>query len=289
MLAEDQKKVVFRIFRFNSGDGGAPRFQEYTVPVQKGMTVLDGLVYIKENLDGTIAYRSSCRMGICGSCGMIINGFPQLACQTQILHLESQVVEVRPLSNYPVIKDVVPDLSSLMRNHTAVRPYIIRLDDEKERPTREYLQSPQELEAYLQFAYCIKCGLCLAACPTVATDASFLGPQALAAAYRYIADSRDSGMEARAPILDTPHGVWRCHFAGACTEACPKGVDPALAIQLLKRALVLRTLRLARVQAPAPVAPPLAPAPRPDIPKAPEPTVALVREQKSEGVEERRS
>ncbi len=263
--------VTLRVFRFHPEAAASPRYQDYRVPAAPGMTVLDALLHVKEHLDATLAYRSSCRMGICGSCGMFINGFPRLACQTQVRTLGS-LVQVEPLPNYPVLRDVVPDLEPMVAHHTAVRPFLIR-EEEGDRPTAEYLQTPDELAAYLQFAYCIKCGLCLAACPTVATDPDFVGPQALTQAYRYSADSRDGGFTARRPAVDNPHGLWRCHLAGACTEACPKGVDPALAIQRLKRLTVAAALGLGR-QRPAPLAPPPVTAQRrPDIPAPPPPTV----------------
>ena len=105
---------------------------------------------------------------------------------------------------------------------------------ELESDAKEFLQSPEELEQYIQFANCIKCGLCNSACPTMATDSSFVGPQALAQAYRYVADSRDKGKDSRLKIIDDSHGIWRCHFAGSCSQVCPKGVDPAMGIQLLR-------------------------------------------------------
>ncbi len=265
--------VTVRVSRFHPATDRSPAQQDYLVPAGPGMTVLDALVYIKEHLDGSLAYRSSCRMGICGSCGMFINGLPQLACQTQIRSLGLRVT-VEPLPNYPVIRDVVPDLEPMVAQHSAVRPFIVRAGEEPEHPTAEYLQSPVELDAYLQFAYCIKCGVCLSACPTLATDPTFTGPQALAQAYRYSVDSRDDGFAARRAIVDAPHGIWRCHLAGACTEACPKGVDPALAIQLLKRQVVAETLGFRRRRTPAPVAPPNKEAARrADIPTPPPPTV----------------
>ena len=109
-------------------------------------------------------------------------------------------------------------------------------------PTREYRQLPDQVEAFEQFSYCIKCGICVAACPTSASDPQFSGPQALGQCYRYCADSRDGGARGRLELADSNHGAWRCHLAGACSEACPKGVDPALAIQLLKRKMAAQSL-----------------------------------------------
>ncbi|MDZ7289655.1 MAG: succinate dehydrogenase/fumarate reductase iron-sulfur subunit [candidate division KSB1 bacterium] len=265
-------KVGFKIFRY---DGiGQPCWDTFEIPVSRGMTVLDGLIYIKENLDSTLAWRSSCRMGVCGSCGMMINSRLQLACQTQILELKAPVV-VKPLPNFPIIRDLVPDLMSMIKKHREAKPWIIRQDlAELDHPTNEYLQSAQEVEKYLQFSYCIKCGLCMAACPTLATDERYLGPQPLGQAYRYMADSRDEGFAERVKSILSNAGPWRCHFAGECSQVCPKHVDPALAIQKMKREIFLRTLRLKKSKPGAPVAPKITEAqPKPGIPKAPERTV----------------
>jgi succinate dehydrogenase / fumarate reductase iron-sulfur subunit len=253
------EKLTFRIQRYEPDRDRAPHIQEFVVPFNKGMTVLDALLYIKENLDSTLAFRTSCRMGICGSCGMMINGFPRLACHTPIGELGRERLEIRPLPNFAIIKDLVTDLVPLFQKHSSIKPYIMRPDSEEvEAPTAEFLQSREELEGYLQFTYCTKCGICLAACPTVATDGRFLGPQSLTQAYRYCTDSRDGKTEERIQEVDNPHGVWLCHLAGACSQACPKGVDPALSIQLLKRTVISRALRLRKEKEPSPLAPPQA-------------------------------
>jgi len=235
------KEAKFKVFRFNPEGDGRRNFQTYTVPVSRGMTVLQGLLYIKEKLDQTLSIRFSCRMATCGSCGMMINGLPRLACYTLVDELKSRTIVVEPLRNFPVIKDLVTDFGEFFNKHRLVKPYLIRIDaHEQERSNTSYTQSEEEVEKFLQFAYCIKCGLCYAACPVVATDKSFLGPQALAQAYRYLADSRDEGGGERLQPLGNGHSLLRCHFAASCSQVCPKGVDPALAIQLLRRELFLR-------------------------------------------------
>jgi len=256
MTESSPKQVTFRVQRYDPEDGTSPHFEEFTIPSSRGTTVLDGLIYIKENLDSTLAFRTSCRMGICGSCGMLINNYPHLACHTQIEELHSDTLSIKPLPNQPIIKDLVVDLMPMFNVHKSIKPYIIRQDTELENPTAEFGQLPQELNTFLQFAYCIKCGICVSACPTSASDRLFLGPQALAQCYRYCADNRDDGHQERFHVVDTDHGVWHCHLAGACSEACPKGLDPALAIQLLKRQLASQALGLRKKQPPSSVVPP---------------------------------
>jgi len=265
----------FEVLRYNPEKDKAPQLREYSVPVTKGMTVLDGLHWIKEHIDHTLSWRSSCRMGICGSCGMFINGLPRLACNNQIVHLHSDHVVVKPLPNFDIIRDLVPDLESMISKHRSVKPYLIRKDlEEQNHPTNEYFQSEQELINYIQFAYCIKCGLCMAACPTVATSDKYPGPQPLTQGWRYMSDSRDDGAEERTEVLYSPHGVYRCHFAGACSQVCPKGVDPALAIQMAKKDAFLKTFGSRRQRQATSVAPPVENwVPKAEIPKAPEPTV----------------
>ena len=257
MAESSPKQVTFRIQRYDPEESSPPHFQEFTIPLGRGMTVLDGLIYIKENLDSTLAFRTSCRMGICGSCGMLINNYPHLACHTQIKEFHSNTLTVKPLPNQPIIKDLVVDLMPMFNVHKSIKPYIIRQDtEEMENPTAEFDQLPQEVNAFLQFTCCVKCGICVAACPTSASDKLFLGPQSLAQCYRYCADSRDEGQPERFPVVSTDHGVWRCHLAGACSEACPKGLDPALAIQLLKRQLASQSLGLRKKHRPSPVVSP---------------------------------
>lgn len=270
-MSDTPAQVTFHVRRFDPEADREPHWEQYAVDATPGMTVLDGLWRIKEQQAPGLAWRSSCRMGICGSCGMLINGRPRLACNTQIAELRALAVAVAPLPNFGVIKDLVPDLRPMFDAHRSLMPWLVRDDGaEQDDPTLEYWQSPRELEAYLQFSYCIKCGCCMAACPTVATDPQYAGPMPLAQAHRYNSDSRDGGFAARREVLSGGSGPWRCHFAGECSQVCPKGVDPAKAIQLMKRQLVADLLRLGRRRtAPAPVAPAPHGLPREGIAPAP--------------------
>ena len=227
------KILTLRILKFNPKTDDKKKFIEYQIPYEKWTTVLDTILDVKKHLDHSIAVRYSCRQATCGSCGMIINGRPRLACFTKISELDSSVITVEPMNNFPIIRDLVVGFDRLFETHKKLKPYIISEDSETI-STKEFLQTPQEVEKYIQFANCIKCGLCNSVCPTMATDSSFIGPQALAQAYRYVADTRDKGKDDRLKIIDDSHGIWRCHFAGACSQVCPKGVDPAMGIQLLR-------------------------------------------------------
>lgn len=237
--SDDTSDIVLNIYRGGPNQKPDNSYDSYRVPVSRWTTVLDALIYAKERLDSSVAIRYSCRMASCGSCGMKINGIPRLACYTKISELGTHTITCEPLPNFPLIRDLVTDFQEFFDHHKKMQPYIQNLHpDPSIDKLSEFEQSPQEVDEFLQFSYCIKCGLCYSACPTVATDTKFPGPQALAQAYRYFADSRDDAVEKRLSIIDDKHGVWRCHFAGSCSKVCPKGVDPALGIQMLRSHLM---------------------------------------------------
>lgn len=230
------KTIRLRVQRSISGRDDSKRYDTFEVQTERWTTVLDALLYAKSYHDHSIAVRYSCRMASCGSCGMMINGIPRLACYTKIDELNADTITCEPLSNFPIIRDLAVNFTDFFQHHKEMKPHIINDDSERnvDAETREFLQDPKQLDEFLQFSYCIKCGLCYAACPVVATDKRFPGPQALAQMYRYMADNRDQNTDERLKIIDERHGVWRCHFAGSCSRVCPKGVDPALGIQLLR-------------------------------------------------------
>ncbi|MGI0044228.1 MAG: succinate dehydrogenase/fumarate reductase iron-sulfur subunit, partial [Nitrososphaeraceae archaeon] len=239
--AESNRRVVnLRVYRRNPKQGKSSHFDKFEVPIQRWTTVLDALLHAKSYLDNSIAIRYSCRMASCGSCGMKINGIPRLACYTKVSEIDEDIITCEPLPNFPIIRDLVTDFSDFFEHHRSMEPFIHNPNAnivDKNNLT-EFIQSPEDVEKYLQSSYCIKCGLCYSACPSVGTDTKFPGPQALAQAYRYFADNRDDATQSRLDIVDNKHGIWRCHFAGSCSVVCPKGVDPALGIQLLRGHLV---------------------------------------------------
>ncbi len=233
--------VLFRVKRYRPGSDSRPRYQEYRIPYRNDMVVLDGLNYIKDRVDPTLAFRWSCRMGICGSCGADVNGHPKLTCGTYVREFRRGVVTVDPLANFPIIKDLVVDFDDFLNKLASVTPYIVRKEEGDLK--QEYIQYPEDVEAYRQQSLCINCMLCYAACPVFAASPGFVGPAASALALRYIRDTRDEGADERLARLNTKSGVWECTFVGECSVACPKGVDPAAAIQTLKFLATTRHMR----------------------------------------------
>jgi fumarate reductase iron-sulfur subunit len=235
-------KITMQVTRYRPEEESSATVQEYEVPCSRDWVVLDGLNYIKDRLDGSLSYRWSCRMGVCGSCGMTVNGEPKLTCETFLTEYGDGPVRVEPLRNFPVVRDLVVEIGDFMRKLATVKPWIIR-DQEKPVSEGEYLQTPDELEEYKQFSMCINCMLCYSACPIYGLEPGFIGPAAIALAQRYNLDSRDEGSDERLEVLSEHDGIWGCTFVGECTEVCPKGVDPAGAIQRYKLTAALEELK----------------------------------------------
>ncbi len=235
-------RIRLQVARYSPEQQSEATFDEYEVPCPKEWVVLDGLNHIKDWIDGTLAYRWSCRMGICGSCGMTVNGEPKLTCATFLSDYGPGPVRVEPLRNFPIIRDLIVDIGDFMRKLARVKPWIVR-QAEKPLTEGEYLQTPDELDEYKQFSMCINCMLCYAACPIYGLDPKFIGPAAIALAQRYNLDSRDEGADERHAILSDDEGIWGCTFVGECTTVCPKHVDPAGAIQRYKLTAAMETLK----------------------------------------------
>ncbi len=224
--------IILEVERFHPERDTEPSYQSFEVPLRDDWMVLDALNHIKDQLDGSLTFRWSCRMGICGSCGMMINGVPKLTCETLLMNFAPGPVRVGPLDHFPVIKDLTVEMDDFMAKLQKVRPWIVRKDDFK--PEREFFQTPAQMETYHQFSLCINCPLCYAACPVSGLDSNFIGPAAIALAHRYSLDSRDQGFEDRLDIVSQHEGIWDCTVVGECSVVCPKGVDPSLAIQQYK-------------------------------------------------------
>jgi len=225
--------ITLEVARYRAETEREPAFQRYEVPLRRDWVVLDALNYVKDKVDGSLSFRWSCRMGICGSCGMTVNGEPKLTCATFLSSYTPGPVRVEPLKNFPVIRDLIIDMTDFMVKLSEVKPWLIRRE---ERPLAEgeFRQTPEELDAFKQFSMCINCMLCYAACPVYGLDPTFVGPAAIALAQRYNMDSRDQGSSERLDVLSQDDGIWGCTFVGECTKVCPKNVDPAGAIQQYK-------------------------------------------------------
>jgi len=225
--------IHLEISRYSPEKDAAPYFESFEVPFRKDWVILDALNYIKDKKDGSLTYRWSCRMGICGSCGMLVNGEPKLTCATFLADYAPAPVRVEPLRNFPVVRDLVIAMTDFMRKLQRMKPWLIR-NEEKPLSEGEYLQTPEQLDVYKQYSMCINCMLCYAACPVYGLDPLFAGPAAIALAQRYNLDSRDEGAKDRFPVLSQHDAIWGCTFVGECTRVCPKHVDPAGAIQQYK-------------------------------------------------------
>jgi fumarate reductase iron-sulfur subunit len=234
--------ITLEVARYRPETSELPTFTEYEVPCPEDWVVLDALNYIKDRLDGTLSYRWSCRMGICGSCGMCVNGDPKLTCATFLADYAPGPVRVEPLPNFPVVRDLVVQIDDFMQKLASVKPWIIR-QTEKPVSDGEYLQTPQEVDEYKPFSMCINCLLCYSACPVYGLDPKFIGPAAIALAQRFNLDGRDEGSAERLAVLSDEAGIWGCTFVGACTRVCPKNVDPAGAIQRYKLTASLAWLK----------------------------------------------
>lgn len=227
-----QEQISLDVLRYRPEQESEPAFQRYEVPLNTDWVVLDALNYVKDEIDGTLSFRWSCRMGVCGSCGMMVNGNPELTCASYLKKLTPGPVRIEPLQYFPVIRDLVIDMSAFLDKLKKVKPWIIR--DEEGSPDQEYLQTPDERKDYERYSMCINCMLCYSACPVFGLEPDFDGPAALALAQRYNKDNRDQGNQQRMEALSTQNGIWQCTFVGDCSAVCPKDVDPAGAIQRYK-------------------------------------------------------
>ncbi len=214
--------IQFNIKRFDP-ELGKGYLSTYKVPILVGMSILDALLYIKDNLDGTLTFRHSCRMGVCGSCGILVNGKPMLACYTQVLQLGLKVLEIEPLPNLPVVKDLVVDFHPFLEKFVKIEPMLIKAEEEFKKPT-EFVQMPSDLKKYWTESTCIKCSLCYGSCPA-AIDIKFLGPSSLTTNYRFIVDTRDNGLNRR--LKTASETIWLCTSCSSCTLSCPKEIDCA--------------------------------------------------------------
>ena len=234
-------KIEFSVYRYNPEVDDAPRMQNYTLEAEEGrdMMLLDALIKLKEQ-DPTLAFRRSCREGVCGSDGINMNGKNGLACVTPVSALSGKgKIIIRPLPGLPVIRDLVVDMAQFYTQYEKIKPFL--LNDNKNPPAREFLQSPED-RAHLDGLYeCILCACCSTSCPSFWWNPDkFIGPAGLLAAYRFLIDSRDTETESRLDNLDDAFSVFRCHSIMNCVNVCPKGLNPTKAIGHIKSMLLKR-------------------------------------------------
>ena len=229
-------EVTLSVKRFNpDSDRPEPYFQEYRLEVDDSATVLDGLIKVREEVDGTLALRCSCRSAICGSCAMRIDGRARLACNTKVADVidGDGTVTIEPPGNMQVIKDLVVDFDIFWDKVRAVEPWLQPRGPEPG-PTEEYIASNESMLHLADVMGCIMCGACVSDCTVLEVDSNFLGPAALAKAYRFVADPRDDADSARLGELNEYGGIWDCTRCMQCVEVCPKDIDPMGRIMALR-------------------------------------------------------
>ncbi|MEX0628463.1 MAG: succinate dehydrogenase iron-sulfur subunit [Cucumibacter sp.] len=229
-----------RVYRYDPDTGGNPRIDTYSIDADDcGPMVLDALLWIKNHIDPTLTLRRSCREGVCGSCAMNIDGLNTLACTTAMDEIGG-AIKIYPLPHLPVIKDLVPDLSTFYAQHRAIEPW---LKTTTPAPRTEWLQSHADREKLDGLYECILCACCSTSCPSYWWNGErYLGPAVLLQAYRWLIDSRDEARGERLDALEDPFRLYRCHTIMNCANACPKGLNPAKAIGEIKKMLVERRI-----------------------------------------------
>jgi len=237
--------VQLKVFRYDPEVEGKqePRFDDFHVPFEKGMTVLDALMYARDHYDSSLTFRHSCRQAICGSDAMFVNGSQRLCCKTQLVDLE-EPVRIEPLPHQDVVKDLVVDMQHFYDQMESVEPYF-QAEELPEGELEEQRQSRENREKIKMSTRCIWCGACMSSCNIAAGDNEYLGPAAINKAYRFYMDDREGEdlEEHRMRVLEQEHGVWRCQTQFSCTEVCPKDIPLTEHIQELKREAVKSNLK----------------------------------------------
>jgi fumarate reductase iron-sulfur subunit len=226
--------MVLKVFRWSPGL--RERIQRFWVPAKEGMTVLDALIDAQRRLDPTLAFRYACRVGMCGSCGVVINGRERWACRTLLKSLDTRIVTVRPLYHFPLVRDLVVDLAPLGEQTARVGGvFASKAEAPAFAPIGAAAPERRRIDSAIE---CIGCGLCMSACTMVAHDPRFPGPAALNRLFTVDADSRDAGDPAREAVLLSEDTLLRCHGQANCTEVCPMGISPTESILALRRRAV---------------------------------------------------
>ena len=239
MASIEKQPLQVRIQRFNPDSDKKPTLKQYEVALSDGKTVLDAMQEIKDDQDSSLTFRRSCRHAICGSCAANVNGSNRLVCTTPLKDVVDRKgrVTIRPLPYQPIIKDLVVDRTAFWEQYLRVKPWLVPPDDV---PEKEFRISPEEVEALRHAETCIMCGACYASCPVVGMNKKYMGPHALLKAFLRVLDPRDTIPAERLETVGTDEGVYRCHTVFNCIDACPKGLDPAKAIVVLRQLAIKR-------------------------------------------------
>lgn len=217
-------QIIIKVQRFNPDSDNAPYYQEYSIEAEPNERLLDALMKIKRYQDGSLGFRKSCAHGVCGSDAMQINGKDGLACKTlirEVVEGDGETITVEPLNHLPVLRDLIVDQNEFFKKYRSIKPFLI---NDEEVNQGERLQTQEERMVFDDTTNCILCASCYSACPVLDELPSFIGPAAIAQAYRFLADSRDRGTEDRLLLLDTTDGVWPCSNHFKCTQACPRSI-----------------------------------------------------------------
>ena len=235
-MNKETAAYIFQIFRYDSkAPEKEPSFATYRVRALPGLTVLSALLMIRDEMDGSLGLRCSCRSAVCGSCAMVMNGAIGLACRTQVAALGSETIILEPLPNFEILKDLVVDMTPFWTMYQKVQPWLMRKSPV---PAGEVHQTEEERNRIDQFVNCILCAACYGACPVLARDPEYLGPAALAKLERFILDSRDERPLSVLEAVNSEQGVWGCDTLFKCIDACPKDVRPTDAVIGLRKTLV---------------------------------------------------
>jgi len=227
--------LKLKIKRYNP-EKTPPYWEEtYEVEAREGMNLLEALLRIQDEQDGTLSFRFSCRGAVCGSCAMMVNGELVLACRTQMEGLLGATVLIEPLPNFPVIRDLIVDMSSFFEHYRQIKPYLHEKPVDSDRGSLMMEEERKEIDPYIQ---CILCGICFGVCPAYKRDPKFLGPAILAKAYRFLIDPRERRDKEILESVDHHQGVWACNTVFQCVKVCPKEVPPTHAIVKMRRKIL---------------------------------------------------
>jgi succinate dehydrogenase / fumarate reductase, iron-sulfur subunit len=235
---KEPQEFTLRIRRYDPESGDAAYWEEHTIELEPHRSVLEGILQARARFDGSIGIRCSCRAAICGSCGVRINGQPGLACHTHLDKAKASsrdgVIEVEPMGNMPVLKDLIVDMDAVhWKKIQRVTPWLV---NKQPIPEREYIVPRESMVDVTQTMACIQCGACVSDCLSMEVDPLFIGPAALAKAYRFAGDPRDAEhYERLLDLSEDPHGIYDCTHCFKCIDACPKGVAPMSQIMRLRR------------------------------------------------------